>query len=157
MLTVVLVVEGVLRAPGGDGHLETGYGLYQALAPVSQLYLLTHEFEEEELTTWLKRQRLTGHLGVLNSPAPGPAGRLDVLERVRSFRVSLVIEPDPACAAAELAAGWTTLLHTHAAYAQPRWRPDYDGTPRPWGELTAEIDRQQLLRIKDSRTTFKES
>lgn len=156
MLTVVMVVEDVLRMTGSDGHIETGYGLYQSLAHNAQLYLLTHEFEDEELDAWLKRRRLTGHLGVLKSAVPGPAGRLDTLERVRSFRVGLVVEPDPECAAAEIAAGWSTLLHTSAAYTQPRWRPDYPGTPRPWDSLTEAIERQAVMRIADDRTTFEE-
>lgn len=151
-----MVVEHVLRTSGSDGHIDTGYALYQSLAPNAQLYLLTHEFDEGELTTWLQKRRLSGHLAVMKSHAPGPAGRLDALERVRSFRIGLVIEPDPECAAAEITAGWSTLLHTSAAYTQPRWRPDYTGTPRPWDQLTAAIERQESLRIADDRASFEE-
>jgi hypothetical protein len=157
VLTVVMVIEDVLRISGSEGHLETGWGLYRSLAPAAQLYLLTHEFEEDELGIWLRRRRLTGHLGILRAASPGPTGRLDALERVRSWRVGLVIESDPACAAAEIQAGWCTLLHTHAAYTRPSWRPDAPTTPRPWDQLLGTIAEQQILRDQDERTEFKDT
>jgi hypothetical protein len=150
-----MVIEGVLRAPGTEGQFETGWALYQALARNSRLYLMSAIWTEEESATWLRQRNLTGHLGYLYTPLGGtPAARIDALQQVRTWRISLVIEPDPACAAAELAAGWHTLLHTHAAYSLPEWRPDYIGTPRPWDELTDAIDHQRALRAADSRTDF---
>lgn len=152
MLSAVMVVEGVLRTPDGEGHFDIGWGLYQALAKNSRLYLLSHTWTEQDSALWLAKRNLTGHLGFLHQPEPGPAGRLEALERVRSWRISLVIEPDPSCAAAELAAGWNTSLVTHAAYTQPRWRPDYDGVPRPWDQLSEAIEHQTALRMSDPRT-----
>lgn len=153
MLTIVMVLEGVLRMPGTDGQYETGWALYQALAKNSRLYLMSQHWTEEQTDTWLRQRNLSGHLGYLHTPDPGPAGRIDALQRIRSWRVSLVIEPDPACAAAEIEAGWNVLLHTHAAYSRPEWRPDYTSTPRPWDELTQAIDRQRALRGTDERIT----
>lgn len=152
MLSAVMVVEGVLRTPVGEGHFDIGWGLYQALAKNSRLYLLSHTWTEQESTLWLAKRSLTGHISFLHQPEPGPAGRLEALERVRSWRISLVIDPDPSCAAAELAAGWNTSLVTHAAYTQPRWRPDYDGAPRPWAQLAEAIEHQTALRMTDPRT-----
>lgn len=151
MLTIVMVLEGVLRAAGTEAQFETGWALYQALALNSRLYLMSSEWTEAEMTPWLRGRNLSGHLGYLYAPGNGPAARLDALQRVRSWRVSLVLEPDPSCAAAEIEAGWNVLLHTHAAYSRPEWRPDYTGTPRPWDELTNAIDRQTALRGADAR------
>ncbi|MFI9271823.1 hypothetical protein ACIGXM_14050 [Kitasatospora sp. NPDC052896] len=151
MLTVVMVLEGVLRMGGSDAQIETGWALYQALARNSRLYVLSHEWPEDEMSTWMRQRNLTGHLAYLHSPDPGPQGRLDTLRRIRSWRVSLVIEPDPSCAAAEIADGWNTLLHTHALYTRPEWRPDHTGSPRPWDALTEEIERQQTMRLSDHR------
>jgi hypothetical protein len=148
-----MVLEGVLRMAGSEAHYETGFALYQALALNSRLYLLSHEWTEEQMAPWMRLRNLTGHLAYLHAPTPGPEGRLDALRRIRSWRVSLVIEPDPIAAAAEIADGWNTLLHTHALYTRPEWRPDHSGTPRPWSALTEEIERQQLMRVSDHRLT----
>lgn len=153
MLTAVLVLEGIVRVAGSEAPLETGVALYQALAHNSRLYVLSNEWTEDEMDLWMRRRGLTGHLTYLHAPIPGPAGRLDALRRIRSWRISLVVEPDPACAAAEIADGWSTLLHTHAAYSRPEWRPDYQGSPRPWDALTDEIEHQQALRLSDRRLT----
>ncbi|MGW3860242.1 hypothetical protein ACWEDZ_01985 [Streptomyces sp. NPDC005047] len=147
VIAAVMIVEGVLRTPDAEGHYDTGWGLYQALARNSRLYLLSHTWTEQDSSLWLAKRNLNGHLSYLHQALPGPAGRLEALERLRSWRIGLVLEPDPACAAAELAAGWNTALITHAAYTQPSWRPDYDHSPRPWDELAQAIARQDALRL----------
>ncbi|MFE2539112.1 hypothetical protein [Actinacidiphila glaucinigra] len=151
MLAAVMIVEGVLRTPDAEAHYDTGWGLYHALAKNSRLYLLSHTWTEQDNALWLAKRHLSGHLAYLHQPTPGPAGRLETLERIRSWRISLVLEPDPSCAAAELTAGWNTSLFTHAAYTQPQWRPDYNAAPRPWDDLAQAIERQDRLRLTDPR------
>lgn len=146
-----MVVEGILRVPGGEGHIDTGWSLYQALAKNSRLYLLSHTWSEEQCATWLAKRQLTGHLSYLHQTIPGAAGRFEALNRIRSWRVGLVLEPNPSIAAALLRAGWNTAVITHSAYSQPEWRPDYDATPRRWDELTEEVERQTELRLTDPR------
>lgn len=152
VLAAVMVVEGILRTPTGEGHYDTGWSLYQALAKNSRLYLLSHSWTEEQCALWLAKRHLHGHINYLHQAVPGPAGRLEALDRLRSWRIGLVLEPDPSCAAAELWAGWNTALITHAAYTQPQWRPDYDASPRPWDDLSEAIERQTALRLTDPRT-----
>lgn len=142
-----MVLEGLLRAPGGEAHYDTGWSLYQALAKNTRLYLLSHTWSEADSRMWLAKRQLRGHINYIHQTDPGPAGRLDALERARSWHIGLVLEPDPTCAAAELQAGWNTAVVTHAAYTQPSWRPDYDRSPRPWDDLTNAIERQTELRI----------
>lgn len=146
-----MVVEGVLRAPGSEAHLDTGWGLYHACAVNTRLYLLSATWTAPEIQPWLAKRHLTHHLQYLHQTDPGPEGRLETLERLRSWRVSLILEPDPACAAAELESGWPTALITHPLYTQARWRPDYTGRIRPWEQLTDAIERQQQLRLEDPR------
>lgn len=147
-----MVVEGILRTPQGEGHYDTGWSLYQALAKNSRLYLLSHTWSEEQSSLWLAKRQLRGHINYLHQIDPGPAGRLEALERIRSWRIGLVLEADPICAAAELDAGWNTALITHAAYTQPQWRPDYDRAPKPWDALTQAVERQTELRLAPHRT-----
>lgn len=147
-----MVVEGILRTPEGEGHYDTGWALYQALAKNSRLYLLSETWTEEQSALWLAKRQLTGHLGYLHQTLPRAAGRLEALSRIRSWHIGLVMEPNPAIAAALLRAGWNTAVITHSAYSQPQWRPDYDGTPRPWDLLTEEVERQTALRLTAPRT-----
>lgn len=146
MLTVVMVVEDVLRLPQSDGIITTGKGLFDALAPATRLYLLTSTWDEEDLAGWLRRNQLTGHLGIIRAFGRSVPERIDALRRVRSWRVEMVIEPDPACAAREIAEGWNVLLHAPARYAEPQWRPDQLPEIRPWQALTDEMQHQQEMR-----------
>lgn len=140
-----MVVEGVLRPPESEGVIATGRGLYESLAPATRLYLLTHTWAEKPLAQWLFDNQLSGHLGILTATGPTPPERIDALRRVRSWRIELVIEPDPYCAIREIADGWNALVYAPATFTDPRWRPDREQL-RPWHALTDEIRRQHELR-----------
>ncbi|MFE5853251.1 hypothetical protein ACFQ61_08525 [Streptomyces sp. NPDC056500] len=147
MLSAVMVVEGVLRIPNTEAHYDTGWGLYQALAKNAHLHLLSHIWHEHEIALWLARRSITGHQSYLHAPEPGPAGRLEALQRIRSQRIgALVLESDPACAAAELAAGWNTALFSSAPHIQSPQQGASDRRIRPWEDLAEAVERQQDLR-----------
>lgn len=148
MLTVVMVVEGILRLPHSEAITETGNGLYRAFASTTRLYLLTAAWPQDNLTTWLHRHQLSGHQGILSAPAATPEARVDTLRRVRDWRIALVVDSDPACAAAAVADGWTVHLHAPAAYPEPTWRPDRIQGIRPWGALLDEVTHQQDMRAQ---------
>lgn len=152
MLAAVMVVEGLLRAEDGEAHRDVGWSLYQALAKNTRLYLLSATWTEEQCALWLAKRQLRGHIGYLHQTIPGTAGRLEALDRIRSWHIGLVLEPDPSIAAALLRAGWSTAVITHSTYTQPQWRPDYDATPRPWDDLTDAVEQQTALRLTDPRT-----
>ncbi|MFD3563926.1 hypothetical protein ACFWVU_30325 [Streptomyces sp. NPDC058686] len=145
MLAAVMVVEGVLRIPDSEGHYDTGWGLYQALAKNCRLHLLSHTYTEQDIAIWLHKRHLTAHQSYLHTPTPGPAGRLEALQRVRAWRIgALVIESDPACALAELDAGWSTALVT-SAHQGPR----HSQAIRPWDDLADAVERQSELRLTE--------
>ena len=145
MLAAVMVIEGVLRVPDSEGHYDTGWGLYQALNKNCRLHLLSHTWTEQDIALWLTKRHITGHQSYLHAPEPGPAGRLEALQRVRAWRIgALVIESDPACAAAELAAGWNTALVT-SAFQGPR-QPGPQSI-RPWDDLSDAVERQHEIRL----------
>ncbi|MEV6313582.1 hypothetical protein AB0M10_33975 [Streptomyces sp. NPDC051840] len=147
MFSAVLVVEGVLRIPGTEGHYDTGWSLYQALNKNTRLHLLSHTWTEPEIALWLTKRHITGHQSYLHTPEPGPAGRLEALQRIRTQRIgALVIESDPACAAAELAAGWSTALITSALHG-PQQPPAGPSGIRPWDDLAQAVERQHDLRL----------
>lgn len=144
MLSAVMVVEGLLRIPGSEGHIDTGWHLYQALAKNTRLYLLSHQWTEEQSALWLAKRRLTAHLAYLHAADPGPEGRVDALERIRSWHVSLVLESDPACGAAEIAAGWDVGLISHAL---PADRMRRGAGIHAWDDLTEAIERRENIRL----------
>lgn len=147
MLAAVMVVEGVLRIPDSEGHIDTGWGLYQSLAKNCRLHLLSHTWTEQDIALWLHKRQITGHQSYLHAPEPGPAGRLEALHRVRAWRIgALVIESDPACATAELAAGWNTALITSALQG-PRPPSAEPQAIRPWDDLAHDVERQHDLRL----------
>ncbi|MEU3979576.1 hypothetical protein AB0F77_05610 [Streptomyces sp. NPDC026672] len=147
MLAAVMVVEGVLRVPDSEGHYDTGWGLYQALNKNCRLHLLSHTWTEQDIALWLQKRHITGHQSYLHTPEPGPAGRLEALHRVRAWRIgALVIESDPACAAAELAAGWNTALVT-PAFQGPRNPSAGPSAIRPWDDLAGAVERQHDIRL----------
>ncbi|MGW1261131.1 hypothetical protein ACWD7Y_04120 [Streptomyces drozdowiczii] len=149
MLAAVMVVEGVLRVPGTEGHIDTGWGLYQSLAKNCRLHLLSHAWTEQDIALWLHKRQITGHQSYLHAPEPGPAGRLEALHRVRAWRIgALVIESDPACAAAEQAAGWNTALVT-STFQGPR--PTAEAI-RPWDDLAGDVEHQHDLRLTPHTT-----
>lgn len=144
MLSAVMVVEDLLRVPGSEQHLDTGWHLYHALAKNSRLYLLSHEWTEQENALWLQKRHLTGHLSYLHATDPGPEGRIDALERIRSWHVSLVLESDPACAAAETEAGWDVGFFPAAL---PAGRMPRSPGVSAWDALTEAIERRENTRL----------
>lgn len=146
MITVVMVAEHILRTPNSEASTEVGNALFRALAPATRLHLLTYSWTGEELSAWLGRHQLRGHVGILTCDGPEPAARIDTLRRTRSWRVELVIDHDAECAAAAVAEGWTCLLWAPATFLEPSWRPDHPKDIRPWDALLEELNHQQEMR-----------
>jgi hypothetical protein len=150
---VGIVLDGVMRKHDQVGLNPGGMMLYRALEDYTRVAILATG-DPDRLEHFLKVNKIYDHalLDVtVDSDAPTPAGRrLAQVQRLRrSGYVEFVVEPDPAIAAALVAAGVPTLLFAHPQFAIPTWRPDFDGTVRPWDDLVTELDRQQELRADE--------
>lgn len=159
-MTYAMTVEGVLRKPVGGQPIREGLELYYGLVTRGKLILLTDELTHDELDHWLRIEGLREHSRVIWNSAmygqgPGTAGIRRVCQlneaRRQGHAAELVVEPDPAVAAELIYNGYSTLLFTHANYAVPSWRPDYQPSPTPWSKLSAMIDDNALTRAEDKR------
>lgn len=146
-----MVVEGVLRSPGSDGHIDEGVTLYRSLVTNSRLYLMSNEWDQDEMDAWLFKNGLRGHIAFQWMASSSCDDRIDALSKLRTWNPAIVIESDPACAAVELRHGYPTLLLARPFYADARWRPDASRGPQPWDEVEAELKRQESLRYADAR------
>lgn len=157
---IVIVAEGVLINPVAQTPIVLGKKLYRAFCATERVLLISGETPKDELEGWLFMEGMTGHAEV---QYPDPviniwnADEMRVWQvnqlRKRGYDIEVVIEPDPGNCAALLKAGFNTMVFTHAAYAIPSWRPDYEGAVRPWDELASEVGIQAVLRERDKRTS----
>lgn len=152
---IVIVVEGVLMNPVAQTPVPLGKKLYRAFCTTERVLLISGETSREELEGWLFMEGMSGHAEV---QYPDPIGAGDRVWQVnqlrkRGYDIEVVIEPDPAICAALIREGFNTMTFTHAAYAIPSWRPDYEGRVRPWDALASEVGIQAVLRERDKRTS----
>lgn len=148
MQTVVMVVEGVLRMEGSEGHYDDGVTLYRALSKESRLYLLSGIWTEAQMDQWLFSRNLKGHVGYHKSFSKR---RVDAMAQLQKWKPALIVESHLQSAPELVFHGYHVLLLARPAYEAPRWQPDYKATPVPWDDLRAEQERQEDLRYADER------
>jgi hypothetical protein len=154
-MNIALVIEGVLKAPHSEAFIPAGVGIYKALTEVEhRLFLLTERLDHV-LRDWLRTSYIPGYIGLAQIDA---ADLLDgtlhrSLGKLRATGpVDLVIDADIRRSADAFRHGYTVMPMLAPAYLRPAWRPDYDGTPKPWDELDAEVQRQRALRLVTQAT-----
>lgn len=158
--TVALVVDGVLRRSVGDGVIPHGSILYHGLKETSRLALLTNDTDIDAVMHWLDVNGFREHPYLLPTRDTdlGDLGerRMRQVQRLREAGcpVDLLVEPDPSISALAIRNGIAVLSFVAPRYSRPYFRPDYDGSIRPWDELTAEVVMQQELRAQDPRPTM---
>lgn len=151
--TVVIVVEGVLRAPVAGAPILQGKLLYYGLASMMSVVLFSRETPKEELDQFLMLENMNLHAHVVypDKPYSWLTARSKMAQLRRQYSVEMVIDADtPACAEL-LEDGFNVLHFLHAEYAVPSWRPDYEFKVRPWDSLAAQIAKNAELRSRDSR------
>jgi len=135
--------------------ITEGIQLYHGLINSFNVVLVTDD-DKEKTDYWLKLENLNRHGVVLyGDDFPEEENRrirqVSSL-RLRGFAVDLVVEPDPAIAAAILRSGFTVCNFVHRAYAFPSWRPDFEEEQRGWEEIERQVIKDKLLRATDNRT-----
>ena len=159
--TAVIPVTGVLQKASDSGPIEAGLKLYRAMAETYNVVLIAGPDEDKDrLEHWLALHGLHQHSHVHYTEAYlveqlGPFGSwiytIRALRR-RGFMLDIIIEPDPVVAAGLMQDGFTVLAFLHPAYARPEWRPGFTQAVQPWDELIAQVEHDQLVRNKDTRT-----
>ena len=165
--SAVVVIDGCLRKLEGDAPIVAGVALYHALKSSFNLVLISDEPETERskdhLDRFLAMNGMNKHQHIVHANPWSKELHGEVDERVRQvtalrmsgFVVDLVVEPNPDKAAALFNSGYLVLHFMHPQYSRSEWRPDApEPGPRDWDKLSAQVEREALLRAKDDRLGF---
>jgi hypothetical protein len=154
--SVCVAVDGVIRNQG-NVPVPVGISLYHSLISNCNI-LLYSESGRKELDRWLALEALTVHSAVEYnedrvtwlSPKNRKLAQVRSL-RNRGFHIDLVIEPDPEASAYFIESGFNVMTFTHAQYALPEWRPDYEGKDNSWKKFEEASIRMKELKAVDMR------
>lgn len=152
---MAITVEGIMQQKVGSGPIQAGINLYNGLASVSTVILLTEQ-KEKELEHWLKIENLIKHDMIIGANFDS---RLDQVREIRrrGFVINAVFDPDPSVCATLIEHGFNTCCFINASYADPVWRPDYEEPIRSWDEMVEAIVQQKLARLEDERLKEKDA
>lgn len=157
MQSVVICINGVLRPSRNVNSVDPiGQRLYKSLSSAFRVILLA-DGDIRTTEHWLDLHEFSSHLRAYTPPvdfAPRTVaeGRLRMLAAIRSSQgADLVIEPDPACAAEEIRAGYSVMLYASPQYMLDIWHPDHDHEPRAWDSIVDELTRQETAKALDAR------
>src|ERR1700740_2369491 len=160
MGSVAITVAGVLRKTVGGQPIQDGLDLYFGMATRSKIILLSDAENGEELDVWLRLEGMGEHTRVIYFPTIAETWSA---EEVRVYQahmaangghhISLVVESDPGCSAALFHAGYSVLTYSSPSYSVPQWRPDYQGKPYRWDDLSQQVTDEALRRANDERRT----
>jgi hypothetical protein len=155
--SVAISVEGVLSKYASSVPIPTGIALYHTFKENFNILLYSDQ-SRKTLDHWLAIEALNIQSAVEYNDEQRhwltDSGRK--LEQLRSLRkrgysIELVIEPDPAVSAAMITNGFNVMTFSHAKYAMPKWRPDFEGERPDWSVLVEAADKQAELRALDHR------
>lgn len=157
MKCAVVCLNGFLRPSSNrDGIDPVAQDIYVSLKSRYRVVLLD-ETADRDTEHWLGVYGITGFTRAYTPPADfAPEtvtdGRLRMLAAIRNADgADLVVEADPACAAAEIRAGYNVLLYASPHYLLDIWDPEHGDAPRPWDDIVSEIDRQRAAKAADTR------
>lgn len=153
MNTSLILIEGVLRKPMGQ-PIPEGIRLYKSLAATGRVVLLSvgggGATDREQITDWLELNGCTSH-DTVSWGDDGPRVPLANMYRREGYAIDLVVDPDPATVRELIAAGFNTLLFSHAQYSHPEWLPDTDKGVQPWTEITQQVADLARAKARDAR------
>lgn len=154
--SVAMSVEGVLQKNVSSAPIPVGVALYHSLSTNFNI-LLTTDMSQKEADRWLLMEALNKHSAIEYNedkhkyfPATRKLSQLSSL-RNRGYHIDLVIEPSPLISALLIENGFSVMTFTHAQYALPKWRPDYEERPRPWDDLHEAANKLAELKSLDDR------
>lgn len=151
-----MALDGVIRAEGKK-EIPNGVHLYRALVKTCRLVIAIDDDDEDAAAYWLKMQGLVGHAEIITDGVPGHLRGDDVRVaqvhdlKGRGHGVDLVVEANAAKVERLVHDGIPVALWMQPKFSRPEDRPDWDGTPRPWDDLMAEIQRQRELAAERRR------
>jgi len=149
-----MAVDDLLRDNATGGPIDRGRRLYQALASLYSVILITDAPTDD---LWLAINGFDAHVGVVERRPDDPEDvairRIRQMERLRAQNANIeyLVDPNPAVVSAVIRIGVPCLLMVDPPYARPEFHPDYTEEIRPWDQLVEEIDHARALRAADKR------
>lgn len=158
---VAIVVEGVLKQPYNEAPIVAGVALYKSLVKTHRITLIFDGDKRNTTHMWLMKNGFVEHTGeIYHEPTDpvemGPKRLAQAQRLLRSGPLALILESDTEAAAALLERQIPTFLFLHPAFTHPEHRPDYQGQPKPWDDVVAELNRQSQAKILADSLEFKE-
>lgn len=153
MSTSLILIEGVLRKEMGGQPIQAGIRLYRSLLATGRVVLLStaeSDADQASISDWLELHGCTAHSTVMWGDV-GPRVSLANMLRREGYDIELIVDPDPETVMTLIAAGFNTLLFTHAKYSRPDWRPDHAKGIIPWTAITDRVAESARLKAADSR------
>jgi hypothetical protein len=145
--SALISVDGVLRDASGL-PISEGVRLVAALSEGYRVILASRDVDDDVM--WLRIEGIKDHQEVLGDTPGYLRGQDQRLAQVdhllgRGEGLTLVVDPDPSRVALVMHKGVVGVLFGHPKFARPEYRQDYTHTVRPWDEMVAEIEKQQVL------------
>jgi hypothetical protein len=148
MSVALIHADGVLRKLVGGYFIQEGVRLAQGLAANGEVYIVTTG-EKDLLDQWLYTETGSRWWSESEGLSDSLVATARNLRGHRQFAIDLVVTADPEESAELVAVGFNVLQFTHAEFARPDWRPDYDGAIRPWETLSKQVADQHRLKAME--------
>jgi hypothetical protein len=151
-MSVVVLLDGVVRNPRNQAPISEGVLLYKTLNELNRVIILADHKERSDI--WLKKNNMAKSLDdiiqVSDSVVEEPrlASIKDILSK---GRIEFVVTDDVDFAKALLELSINVLVFLHPRYAKPEFRPDGRAGVKSWTAINNELDKQQGLLIEDIR------
>ena len=151
-MSVVIVVDGIIRKTRDQSPLVEGLALYQALNATHRVLLLAEDREKTDI--WLRTNNMSKALDDIYEIKDSVFKTID--SGRSKGKIDFVITDDSDLAKQLLEVGIPVLVFLHPKYVRPEFRPDAREGVRSWGSITAELDKQQGLFMEDVRLSTEE-
>lgn len=151
-MSVIIVVDGVMRRERDQSPIMQGVALYKSLNETNRVLLLTDNRERTDV--WLKLNNLAKKIDDIieigHKEDPNP--RVRQINSLRSKdKIDFVVTEDPDLARDLIEQGIPVLVFLNPSYTRPEFRPDARAGVKRWESIMEEMDRQQGLYMEDPR------
>jgi hypothetical protein len=149
-VAVLMYLDGVLSNRGTA--IKDGLALYRTLKEKMAIIILCED--KEKADRWLKENKLNKVDNLVDYKIPGMTEEAEYrqAEWCRSQGpVDYVVTANVELAKKLLEFGFRVLLFLDPVYLDHKFRPDSRTGIKSWGDITAELEKQQDLYLEDPR------
>jgi hypothetical protein len=146
-MTVVFVIDGVIKKVKDQSVIVAGTALYKALNETYRVVLLAEDKARADV--WLKVNNISKKLDDIYEIS---GDVLTTIETIRSMgKIDFVVTENTDLTKQLIEVGIPVLVFLNPSYTRPEFRPDGRTGVRSWQMINEELDKQQGLYDEDSR------